>query len=75
MTISVSNEQLKHQLIIADIQEVDSGVYSCKCGTAKTSCKLNVKGCRHHDSVTSEPMCTTFISLSLVVKEQSANKL
>ena len=39
------DEQLKHQLIIADIQKVDSGVYSCECGTAKTSCKLNVEGC------------------------------
>jgi hypothetical protein len=39
------DEQLEHQLIIADIQEVDSGTYSCECGTAKTSCKLNVEGC------------------------------
>ena len=39
------DEQLKHQLIIADIQKVDSGTYSCECGTAKTSCKLNVEGC------------------------------
>jgi 4-diphosphocytidyl-2C-methyl-D-erythritol kinase len=39
------DEQLKHQLTIADIQETDSGVYSCECGTTKTTCKLNVKGC------------------------------
>ena len=39
------DERLKHQLIIADIQEVDSGVYSCECRTAKTSCNLNVEGC------------------------------
>ena len=39
------DERLNHQLIIADIQEVDSGTYSCECGTAKTSCKLNVEGC------------------------------
>jgi hypothetical protein len=38
------DKRLKHQLIIADIQEVDSGVYSCECGRAKTSCKLNVEG-------------------------------
>jgi hypothetical protein len=37
------DEQLKHQLIIADIQEVDSGTYSCECGTAKTSLQINYK--------------------------------
>jgi hypothetical protein len=39
------DERWKHQLIIADIQEEDSAVYSCKCGTTETSCKLNVEGC------------------------------
>ena len=38
------DEQLKHNLVIADIQEKDSGVYSCECGTTKTSCKLKVEG-------------------------------
>ena len=38
------DEQLKHQLIIADIQEVDSGTYSCECGTTKTRCVLKVEG-------------------------------
>ena len=37
-------ERLKHQLIIADIQENNSGVYSCECGTTKTSCILKVEG-------------------------------
>jgi hypothetical protein len=37
------DERWKHQLIIADIQEEDSAVYSCKCGTTETSCKLNVE--------------------------------
>jgi hypothetical protein len=35
-----------------------------------TPCALS----RQHDSVTSEPMSTTFLSSSFVVKEQSANK-
>ena len=39
------NERWNHQLIIADIQEEDSGVYSCECGTTKIGCKLNVEGC------------------------------
>jgi len=39
------DKRWNHQLIIADIQEVDSGTYSCECGTTKTSCKLNVEGC------------------------------
>ena len=39
------DEQWKHILIIADIQKEDSGVYSCECGTTKTSCILAVKGC------------------------------
>jgi hypothetical protein len=34
------DKQRKHKLIITDIQAEDSGVYSCECGTAKTSCKL-----------------------------------
>jgi hypothetical protein len=38
------DEQLKHKLVIANIQEVDSGVYSCECGTTKTSCILKVEG-------------------------------
>ena len=38
------DEQLKHELVIADIQEEDSGVYSCKCGTTSTSCILKVEG-------------------------------
>ena len=41
----VEDEGLKHQFIIAGIQEEDSGVYSCQCGTTKTSCQLKVKGC------------------------------
>ena len=38
------DERLKHQLTIADIQEEDSGIYSCECGTTKTSCLLTVEG-------------------------------
>jgi hypothetical protein len=39
------DEQRKHKLIITDIQEKDSGVYSCECGTTKTRCVLKVEGC------------------------------
>ena len=39
------DKQRKHKLIITDIQEKDSGVYSCECGTAKTRCVLKVEGC------------------------------
>ena len=39
------DEQCKHQLIIADIQEEDLGVYSCECGTTKTRCVLKNEGC------------------------------
>ena len=39
------DERGEHKLIIADIQEEDSGVYSCQSGKTKTSCKLNVAGC------------------------------
>ena len=39
------DERLGHKLIIADIQEKDSGVYSCHCGTTKTRCELKVEGC------------------------------
>jgi hypothetical protein len=42
---SPEDEQRKHKLIITDIQEKDSGVYSCECGTTKTRCVLKVKGC------------------------------
>ena len=35
----------EHKLIIADIQEEDSGVYYCHCGTTKTKCVLKVEGC------------------------------
>ena len=38
------DKQRKHKLIITDIQAEDSGVYSCECGTAKTSCILKVEG-------------------------------
>ena len=41
----VQDEQWKHKLIIANIQEVDSGVYSCEWGTTKTRCVLKVQGC------------------------------
>ena len=39
------DERRKHQLIIADIHEEDSGVYSCECGTTKIRCVLKVEGC------------------------------
>jgi hypothetical protein len=42
------DEQRKHKLIITDIQEVDSDVYSCECGTTKTRCVLKVEGCIIH---------------------------
>ena len=41
----VEDEGGEHKLIIAGIQEDDSGVYSCQCGTTETSCKLEVEGC------------------------------
>jgi len=41
----LKDEQRKHKLIITDIQEEDSGVYSCECGTTKTRCVLKVEGC------------------------------
>ena len=43
---SIKNqENTDHQLEITNIQEDDSGVYSCECGTTKTRCQLNVEGC------------------------------
>ena len=39
------DERWKHQLIIAGIQEKDSGAYSCECGPTKTTCVLEVEGC------------------------------
>ena len=38
------DEEFKHKLVIADIQEEDSGIYSCECGTTQTSCILKVEG-------------------------------
>jgi len=42
--IKFKDEGGEHKLIIADIQEEDSGVYYCKCGTTKTRCVLKVEG-------------------------------